>query len=349
MQDSNKADLSRLNKQLAPFAVPTLRKSIWQLVNTIIPYFMLWGLMIYFVKNNVPYIYTFGLAAIAGLFLVRIFIFFHDCTHGSFFKSRKANNFVGRLTGFITFTPFEEWRQAHNAHHASSGDLNRRGVGDVWTMTVKEYQNAPFLKRLGYRLYRNPFVMFILGPIFLFLVSNRIPGKNSKPNAKRDVWITNLVLLAFVVGMSYWIGFLNFVSIQAPILFIGGMLGIWLFYVQHQYENTYWAPSSKWNLLDAALNGSSYYKLPKVLQWITGNIGFHHIHHLKPSIPNYNLEPCHNSIELFKQVKPLTIKSSLRCIWMDLWDEEQGKMISFRDLKRETHNSMNQHSNMIHA
>jgi len=333
-KDVAKKEQSQWTKELAKFAKPDWRKSIWQMTNTILPYLGLWALMIFLVNNHYSYWLILGIAPVAGLFLVRIFIFFHDCCHGSFFKSRKANRIVGYITGFLTFTPFDDWRFAHNVHHSNSGDLSRRGVGDVWTMTVNEYRASGFLKRLGYRLFRNPVVMFGFGPFFWFFVSMRLPNKSSGKKEILSVLVTNLAMLVIVLSLGYLIGYAHFFMILLPVLFVAGMSGIWLFYVQHQFEDTYWSENEEWTLLQSALAGSSYYKLPKVLQWFTGNIGLHHIHHLRPGIPNYNLQACINEIIALQQVEPLTIKKSLKSLWLDLWDEQTKKLVSFRSLKK---------------
>ncbi|APF18961.1 fatty acid desaturase [Caldithrix abyssi DSM 13497] len=329
----NTLTLKQINQQLAPFAQPSTKKSLWELFVTLTSYLGLWTLMVYLLKQNVSYVYILPLTVLGGLFMVRTFIIFHDACHGSFCKTRTANKWIGRITGLLTFTPFEEWRQAHNMHHASSGDLDRRGVGDVWTMTVDEYKQASKLKRLAYRLYRHPLVMFGLGPFFLFLVSNRLPGKDSKKEARRGVWLTNLAAVIMVTGISLLIGFKTYLMIQIPVMFVGGLAGIWLFYVQHQFENTYWSHNDEWNVVEASIKGSSYYQLPAILHWFSGNIGYHHIHHLRSGIPFYNLPACQKQIDLFREVEPLTISKSLKSVKLHLWDERQKKLIGFKDLK----------------
>lgn len=321
-------------QELTEYSKSHTGKALWQLVNTILPYLGLWALMAFLMLKGYSYWIVLAITLPASGFMVRTFILFHDCCHGSFLPSRRANKIIGYITGILTFTPFEEWRRAHNVHHATSGDLDHRGVGDVWTMTVAEYKSAGKGKRLAYRIFRHPLVMFGLGPIHLFIVSNRVPGKGSKKQERRSVHITNLAIVALTVVMSSTIGFINFVAIQLPILFFAGAMGIWLFFVQHQYEEAYWAKNENWDLLYSALNGSSFYKLPRILQWISGNIGFHHIHHLRPRIPNYNLESCNENVEVLKQVTPLTLKKSLRSLNLHLWDEEQQKLVSFGSVKK---------------
>lgn len=302
--------------------------SIWQLMNSIIPYFVLWYLA--YRSLEVSYLLTLGIAFLAGLFGMRIFIIFHDCGHGSFFKSRRANDIVGIFTGIITFTPYFAWRQAHAVHHATSGDLDRRGTGDIWTLTYDEYKIMPRWKRLSYRLYRNPFIIFVIGPVIDFVILQRLPWvcPSDKPRDKNSVAWTNLSLLAVAVVMSLLIGWKEYILVQLPIIAMASSIGVWLFYVQHQYENTYWERHEEWDFASAALYGSSYFKLPKVLQWFSGNIGFHHIHHLSPRIPNYKLEDCHNENEIF-HVQPLTLRASLKAMRIRLWDEDRHKMIGY--------------------
>jgi omega-6 fatty acid desaturase (delta-12 desaturase) len=282
---------------------------------------------------EISYWLTLALAIPAAGFLVRIFIIFHDCGHGSFFKSKKANTVVGYLTGILNFAPYHDWRYNHAQHHATCSDLDRRGTGDVWTLTKQEYIDLSTSKKLTYRLYRHPVVMFGLGPLWLFLINHRFAPRDAKKRERRSVQLTNLGLLIVVISMSLLIGIKAYLLIQLPVILIAGMMGIWLFYVQHQYEDVYWNRHDEWNFQDAALQGSSFYKLPVVLQWFTGNIGFHHVHHLNARIPNYNLQRCHEQIGLFRQIKPLKFLKSLKSLRFRLYDEELGKMIGFGALK----------------
>ena len=317
---------------VSSFQQPSIPRAVWQMVNTLVPYFALWGLMIWSLSG--PYWVTLLLAFVAGLFLIRIFIIFHDCGHGSFFKSRTANNIVGFLTGVLTFTPFLHWRWEHNVHHNSCGDLDRRGTGDIWTMTVKEYREATPWRRVCYHIARNPIVLFLIAPPLLFFFYQLIPKKDASRKEKNSVWWMNLALLVVAVAMSYAIGWKEYLLIQVPTTSITCILGVWMFYVQHQFEDVTWEHHEEWDFTQAALQGSSFYKLPKVLQWFTGNIGFHHIHHLSARIPNYNLERCHNSHEIFKQVEPITILSSLRTIRLRLWDEDSKRLVGYDFLKK---------------
>jgi acyl-lipid omega-6 desaturase (Delta-12 desaturase) len=307
-------------------------KSLWQLVNTFVPYGVLWALMIHTVQQGYSYWITLVLALVAGGILVRIFIFFHDCCHGSFFVSRRANTILGYVSGILTFTPFEDWRYAHRVHHATAGDLDRRGVGDIWTMTTEEYLAAPLQKRLAYRIYRNPFVLFGPGPALLFLFFQRFSTKGAGKKERNSVVFTNVALLVVVGMASLTIGFQTYLLIQLPIILIGGSLGLWLFYIQHQFESVYWARHESWDPMKVALEGSSYFKPPRIVQWFTGNIGLHHIHHVRPNIPNYNLQQCHDAIPAFHAINPMTIRTSFKSLRLALYDEKQQKLMSFRSL-----------------
>lgn len=323
-----KAKNLRWQQAVAPYQSSDIRVSVWQMFNTITPYFILWYLA--YRSLEVSYLLTLPITFIAALFVFRIFIIFHDCGHGSFFKSKKWNDVVGFFTGIIAFTPYYAWRHSHAVHHASSGDLDRRGVGDVWTLTYEEYQELPRLKKLAYRLYRNPFVIFGIGPTIDFVVLQRLPSVNAseKPRERNSVTITNLILLGIFLGMGFTIGFKEYILVQLPIIAFASSIGVWFFYVQHQYENVYWERHDNWDYATAALHGSSYYELPKLLQWFSGNIGFHHIHHLSPRIPNYKLEECHKTNEIF-QVEPLTLKTSLKSLHIRLYDEDRHKMVGY--------------------
>lgn len=308
-------------------------QSIWQVVNTLIPFGLLWYLM--YLSLAYSYWFTLGLALPAAGFLVRIFIIQHDCGHGSFFKSRKANDFLGSICGVLTFTPYHYWRKSHAIHHASSGSLEDRGIGDIYTMTVQEYLQQSKWGRLKYRLYRHPLLLFVLAPTFLFIVLHRLPFAESKSwrRERASVHWTNLAIAAVVISLSFVIGLKPFLLIQLPIIILAATIGTWMFYIQHQFEDTYYAHGDNWDYTLAALHGSSYYQLPKVLQWFTGNIGFHHIHHLSPRIPNYRLQKCHEENQVFQQVVVLTLWTSLQSIFLSLWDEEQNKLVGFRHLK----------------
>lgn len=319
-------------RNTAKYARPNLRKSIWQAINTLVPYALLWVLMIFTVKAGYSYWITLALAVVAAGILVRVFILFHDCCHGSFFASRRANAVLGYVAGILTFTAFEDWRRVHNRHHVTAGDLDRRGAGDIWTLTMEEYLAAPLRQRLAYRFYRNPFILLGPGALLLFLVIQRFASKGAGVREGRSVLYTNLAIL-LIVGMSaVTIGLPTYLLIQLPIIMIAGSLGLWLFYVQHQFETAYWVRHDSWDPMRVALAGSSYLRLPKILQWFTGNIGLHHVHHVRPAIPSYNLQQCHDEVSVFQTVKAITLKTSFRSLKLGLYDAEKRQLVSFRSL-----------------
>lgn len=320
---------------IARFQSPSLPRAIWQLVNTLVPYFAVWFLMYW--SLSVSYWLTLALSVLAGLLVVRTFIIFHDCCHGSFFKSKRANTVVGFLTGMLSFTPYGHWRWQHNVHHATSGDLDRRGEGDIWTLTVQEYLEASRWKKFAYRLARNPIVLFVVAPLGMFLIYQRFPSSGAKGRDRASVIWMNIALAFMVAGWCWLFGWQAYLMMQLPVTLVAGAAGIWMFYVQHQFEDVYWERREEWDYTTAALQGSSFYKLPKILQWFTGNIGFHHIHHLSSRIPNYNLERCHRSHPLFQQVKPITMLSSLKCISLRLWDEQSRKLVGYDHLRKLRH------------
>jgi omega-6 fatty acid desaturase (delta-12 desaturase) len=309
-----------------------LWKAIFQLATTFIPLAGLFYLM--YRSLALPYIVTLLLAIPAAGLLVRTFIFMHDCGHGSFFKSRRANEICGWITGVMTLTPFAQWRKDHALHHASSGDLDRRGHGDIDTITVKEYLARDAKARKAYRFKRNPFVMLGLGPIYL-MVSQRRLLKGAQLNELQhfSVYSTNIAILAIVVGFSLWIGFWPFMAVYFPAIYFAASAGILLFYVQHQFEDTYWNQHAEWDYATAAIRGSSYFKMNPVLQWFTGNIGLHHVHHLGPRIPNYNLRRCHEENEMFHAVTVLTVPTALSTLRLRLWDEEEKRLIPIKELE----------------
>jgi acyl-lipid omega-6 desaturase (Delta-12 desaturase) len=315
------------------YAQPSFRKAIWQLLDTFVPYLALWILMVFMVQQGYSYWILLVLIITAGALLVRIFIFFHDCCHNSFFASQRANRILGYFLGILIFTPYDDWRRSHGRHHATVQDLDRRGVGDIWTLTAEEYLAAPKLKRFAYRLYRNPFVLFGLSPSTHFLILQRFPNKGAGKRERYSVVLTDLAILAIIGVSSLTIGWATYFFIQFPIMAIAGTIGVWMFYVQHQFEGVYWARHESWNPTRAALEGSSYYKLPKVLQWFTGNIGLHHIHHVRPRIPNYHLQQCYEDIPTLQAVEPLTMRRSLKSLCLNLWDEAGQKLVSFRSMK----------------
>lgn len=331
--NSTKPDKITWTALIAKYQTPNVWQGIRQVGNTVVPFFLLWYLM--YLSLDYSYWLTLALALPTAGLVVRVFIIQHDCGHGSFFKSRKANDYLGSICSLLTLTPYYYWRKSHAIHHASAGNLGHRGIGDIYTMTVKEYLQHSRWERLKYRFYRHPLVLLILAPTFLFVVLQRFPQSESKAWKKEraSVWWTNLALTIMLVILSLTIGLQAFLLVHLPIMLVATTLGTWLFFVQHQFEDTYWAKEGEWDYALAALRGSSYYKLPRVLQWFTGNIGFHHIHHLSPRIPNYLLQKCHDENPLFQQVAVLTLWSSFKTIFLGLWDEDQGQLVSFRQLK----------------
>ncbi|MFC4410244.1 fatty acid desaturase [Chungangia koreensis] len=328
---SNKQKIAELRKTVAPFEGSDLENSIRQMINTFPPFFLLW--IAAYLSLEVSYWLSLAFSVLAAGFVIRIFIIFHDCCHQSFFKSKKANAIVGTISGIITMFPYEKWKREHSIHHATSGNLDKRGTGDIWVMTVNEYVEASFWGRLSYRLYRNPFVMFVLGPAYLFLVTNRLNRKDPKPKERRNTYLINISIIVISVLLIWAIGWQAFLLIQTPIFFVAGALGIWLFYVQHQFEDSFFEHEEDWDYVKAAVDGSSYYKLPKVLQWVTGNIGFHHVHHLAPRVPNYKLEQAHESTPPLHKATTITLKTSLESIRFRLFDEDQKKFVTFKEIK----------------
>ena len=331
MTKAEKIQPDAWRETIARYQHPDLKRSLWQLANSVVPFLLLWYLM--YRSLEASYWLTLALAIPAAGFMARTFIIFHDCGHGSFFKSQRANDWTGTLTGILTFTPYYHWRHNHAIHHASAGNLDRRGVGDVLTLTLEEYRALPPLKRLGYRIFRNPVVMFTVGAWGVFILAHRFYGKKSGKRERFSVQLTNLALLNIILLLSLLIGFKAFFLVEFPILVITTGLGVWLFYVQHNFETTYWERQADWDFASAGLKGSSFYKLPRVLQWFTGNIGFHHIHHLGPRVPNYYLSKCHSENTIFQQVKPLTILTSLKSLGYRMWDEENRRLVGFAALK----------------
>lgn len=330
--ESRREAVAKWKAIVAEYQEPNAWRASWQLVNTVGSYVVLWYLM--YLSLAVSWWLTIPLCLLAGGILIRIFIIFHDCGHGSFFRSRRANDFWGFLTGMLTFTPYYQWRWEHSIHHATTGHLERRGVGDIWTLTVEEYLESSRWKKFSYRLARNPVILFLLAPLVIFVLLQRFPSKGAKRKERNSVWIMNLAILALAGGLIWIYGFLPWLIIQMTTMGVAGSAGVWLFYVQHQFEDAYWERGEDWDYTSAAMLGSSFYQLPRVLQWFSGNIGFHHIHHLSPRIPNYNLERCHRSDPMFEQVTPTTLFGSLKSLTFRLWDEKARKLISFRSLRK---------------
>jgi omega-6 fatty acid desaturase (delta-12 desaturase) len=329
----DRAKVAFWNQTLSPFIGPDTRKSLTQLLSSAIPFFGLWFLS--YLSLGVSYWLTLFLAVPTAGFLMRLFMIQHDCGHGSFFRSRKAREVLGFWIGVLTLTPYAYWRKTHAYHHAHSGDLDLRGFGDIDTLTVKEYLDLPPHRRLGYRIYRHPLVLFGFGALFHFVVIHRFPWTTPRAwtRAWRSVWLTNLSLAGIVAVMALTIGLKSFLLIQVPVTVVTCSLGVWLFYVQHQFENTYWHRHENWDYYDAALEGSSLLVLPKPLQWITANIGIHHVHHLNARIPNYRLQEAMNRVPELQNPTRVRIADTFDLVRRALWDEEEERLIGFRELK----------------
>jgi acyl-lipid omega-6 desaturase (Delta-12 desaturase) len=317
------------------FEKPVAWKVLVQLVDTVLPFLGLMVLMYMTVGWGLPYWVTLLIGIPAGAFMLRTFIFFHDCCHGSFVASPLALKVIGNILGVLVLTPFADWRHSHGMHHSTAGNLDRRGIGDVWTMTVDEYAASGWFRKSLYRFYRYPAVMFILGPFLSFVIMNRIPSRDASAARIRSVILTNLALAVIIVAIGLTAGFKAFLMVQLPILLVGGPAGVWLFYVQHQFDPSYWARSEEWESMDAAMRGSSYYKLPRVLQWISGNIGFHHVHHLRPRIPNYNLEQCLRETPELQLPDPLLLWPSLLSVRLKVWDESHKLLLTAREMRQQ--------------
>ncbi len=321
-----------LRKQVAPYEKSNTKASVWQLITTLGPFFILWFLA--YQSLTISYFLTFAFTIVAGGFLVRIFIIFHDCCHFSFFKNRTANKVLGTITGILTLFPYSQWQHDHSIHHATSGNLDKRGTGDIWVLTIDEYLASSTWRKIGYRLYRNPFVMFGLGPIYQFLIKNRFNKKGARKNERLNTYLTNISVAVLIVLLCWALGTVPFLLVQVPIFMVSGSLGIWLFYVQHTFEDSYYEENAEWEYVLAAVEGSSYYKLPKLLQWLSGNIGYHHVHHLSPRVPNYKLEEVHKNTEPLQNVPTITLATSLQSLKFKLWDAHNKRFVGFNALRR---------------
>jgi acyl-lipid omega-6 desaturase (Delta-12 desaturase) len=312
---------------LAPFAKPCPGRGLVALATSAVPYLAL--TVAIYATLGVSLSLTVGLTVLAAGFLVRVFVVFHDCAHGSLTPSRRLNAALGTGLGLLVLSPFVRWRHDHAVHHATAGDLNRRGVGDIVTLTVDEYAARSWRGRLGYRLLRNPAVMFGLGPIIAMVIGPRIVARGARPRMRNSVLATDAAVVALVGSLCWLIGWRDFLLAWAPAAMLAGSIGIWLFYVQHQFEDTYWQSTDEWSYADAALRGSSYLRLPRVLQFFTGSIGLHHVHHLNARIPHYYLQRAHESTPLFASVPTLTLWDGLRAVHLKLWDERSGRLVTF--------------------
>jgi acyl-lipid omega-6 desaturase (Delta-12 desaturase) len=314
---------------LAPFAKPHLGRSVLDLATSVVPYLILLVLMYRAVDSS--FLLVLALTVPAAGFLLRTFIVFHDCAHGSFLPSRRANVWLGTALGLLVYESFLSWRHSHAVHHATAGDLDRRGVGDVHTLTVAEYRSLSWRGRLSYRLFRNPLVMFGLGPLYALVLQPRLVPRSARPRIRRSVIATNVALAVVVAVLCLLVGWREFLLVQTPSILLAGAAGVWLFYVQHQFEDTYWQSAEDWSYAEAALRGSSHLKLPRVLQFFSGNIGLHHVHHLSAKVPNYNLQRAHDENPIFHDVPTLSLWDGLRAVRLKLWDEGRGRLITFAE------------------
>jgi acyl-lipid omega-6 desaturase (Delta-12 desaturase) len=316
---------------LAPYAEPHLGRSLLGVATSLVPYLLLLVLM--YLALDVSYLLVLALAIPAAGFQVRTFIAFHDCAHGSYLPSKRANAWLGAVLGVVLYTPFQSWRHAHAVHHATAGDLDRRGTGDVHTLTVAEYRATSWRGRLAYRLFRNPLVMFGLGPTYAMVLQPRLVLRSARPRSRRSVIATDIALAVVVGGLCWLVGWREFLLVQGPPLLLAGAAGVWLFYVQHQFEDTYWQSAGDWSYADAALRGSSYLRLPRVLQFFSGNIGLHHVHHLSAKVPNYNLQRAHDQNPIFHEVPTLSMWDGMRGVRLKLWDERRRRLVTFAEAR----------------
>jgi omega-6 fatty acid desaturase (delta-12 desaturase) len=323
--------IAQLKKEVAPFEIPNVKSAIIQLINTLGPLIALWYTS--YLLTSVSIWLSLPVSVVAAFFVVRTFILFHDCCHQSFLPNRVLNDIIGNITGVITMIPYQQWKNEHAIHHSTSSNLDKRGVGDIWIMTVDEYKSATTWNKLAYRIYRHPIMMFGFGPIIVFLFLYRFNRKTARRAERINSYLMNTYMLLFYSTLVWLVGWQTFLIVQVPIFMVSGMLGIWLFYVQHQFEDTYFEREDEWSFVRAAVDGSSYYRLPAFLQWLTGNIGFHHVHHLSPKVPNYNLEQTHEQVVTLQKATTISIRTSLQAVRFRLWDEQNRTMIHFRDLK----------------
>jgi omega-6 fatty acid desaturase (delta-12 desaturase) len=332
--DRAETDIAALNRSLAAYREPSTARSVFELLITAVPFALLWILAWLALDSG----YWIGLALVipAAGFLVRLFMIQHDCGHGSFFHHRSVNNWVGRAISVLTLTPFDFWRRAHALHHAGSGNLDRRGIGDIDTLTVREYLALSRWRRLVYRLYRHPIVMFGIGPAYIFIFQLRLPIALMRSGWQPwfSTMATNAAIAILVAAMMWLVGAGPFLTVHLPITLLAASIGVWLFYVQHQFEDTFWEHDPEWTFHEAALHGSSHYDLPAVLRWFTANIGVHHVHHLNSRVPYYRLPQVLRDHPQLAAVGRLTLLQSFRCIRMVLWDETSRRLISFRELRR---------------
>jgi omega-6 fatty acid desaturase (delta-12 desaturase) len=319
------------DRALAAYARPHLGRSLLDLATSIVPYGALTALG--YLLLDASLLAVLALAPLTAGFLLRTYIVFHDCAHGSFLPTKRGNVWLGRALGLVVWTPYAKWKHDHAVHHATAGDLTRRGTGDVMTWTVGEYRSRPWRARLGYRLFRNPLVMFGLGPIWGLMLQPRRVGNTTRPRLRNSVHLTNVALAAALGGLILLVGWREYLLVQGPPIFLAAAAGVWLFYVQHQFEDAYWESGEAWSYADAALKGSSHLRLPQPLQWFSGNIGLHHVHHLSARVPNYNLQRAHDALPMLQDVPTLTLADGLRAARLKLWDEDRGRLVTFAEAR----------------
>jgi omega-6 fatty acid desaturase (delta-12 desaturase) len=324
-------DRGTWKQDLAPYIEADQRRSVSQIASVVLPYLALW-ILATLIHPSAPLAIALGL--VATVFLTRMYSLFHDLTHNSLFDSRRSNSRLGHLLGYLLFTPYRWWQRQHAIHHAHTGDLDHRGIGEINTMTLAEYARASRLRRLGYRLYRNPLLMLLVGPSLVFLVERRFPQKGMTPRILLSVIATNLALVAWVLGWCALVGWGTFLLIQGTTLVAGGAVAAWMLYIQHQYEDTYYQSPGSWKFELAALQGSSYLQLPRPLAWMVGNANYHHVHHLSAKIPNYNLRAAHESHPMFRRTPLVTPRRSIDAFRLKLWDENSESLVPFPGRRR---------------
>lgn len=328
---SVRSPMSMWRRRLAPYAQSQRVRSSMQFLTSVVAYLAL--AVLTYESISVSPLLALGLAPLAGGFLVRTFIVFHDCTHGSFWPSKRGNEWVGRVCGLLTLSAFARWRHEHAVHHATAGDLDRRGTGDIRTLAVAEYNERSPVRQRAYRVFRNPLVMFGVGPVFVMMIGPRIWSSKQRPRLRHSVTLTDLALLVVGGTLMVLLGPVDFLLTWLPAVLIAGSAGIFLFYVQHQYEDVYWERHSEWSFAAAALQGSSYLRLPRVLQYFTGNIGLHHVHHMSSQIPNYNLQRAHDEVPAFHAAPVFSLREAVKLTRLKLWDEDAGRMVTFEDAR----------------
>jgi omega-6 fatty acid desaturase (delta-12 desaturase) len=327
-------DPHKLARALSAFKDPRPVRSGWELAITLVPFVALVALMLFAVQAG--HVYALALTPLAGLFLLRLFIIQHDCGHGAFFANRIGNDWLGRALGLLTFTPYDCWRRSHALHHATTGNLDNRGSGDIDTLTVREFFERSWLQRFFYRFYRNPVVLLGLGPAYQFLLRHRLPVGLFKDSLR--YWVsamgTNVGIVMILLGLIYQFGLVTALLVFLPVLLTAATMGVWLFYIQHQFEDAHWDDGSNWAFHDAALRGSSHLELPAVLRWFTGNIGIHHVHHLVSRIPFYRLPEALTAMPSLQAINRVTMIEAFTSLRLALWDEDQRRLVTFREAKR---------------